>query len=81
MQAPDIKNLLSGTFPGCEVVVNAAGNHVDITVVGEVFDGMRPVQRQQRVYAVLREAIASGAIHAVNMKTYTPAEWQASQNN
>lgn len=81
MQAPDIRNLLSDTFPGCEVVVGAAGNHVDITVIGEVFDGLRPVQRQQRVYAVLREAIASGVIHAVNMKTYTPAEWQASQNN
>lgn len=81
MQAPDIRNLLSDTFPGCEVVVSADGNHVDITVIGEVFDGLRPVQRQQRVYAVLREAIASGVIHAVNMKTYTPAEWQASQNN
>ncbi len=80
MQAPDIENLLNGSFPGCEVMVSAAGNHVDITVVGEVFDGLRPVQRQQRVYAVLREAIASGVIHAVNMKTYTPAEWQASRN-
>ncbi len=81
MQAPDIKNLLSGNFPGCEVVVSAAGNHVDITVIGDIFDGLRPVQRQQRVYAVLREAISSGIIHAVNMKTFTPAEWQASQTS
>lgn len=80
MDASAIKGLLASTFPGCEVFVTANGNHVDITVVGDMFDGLRAVQRQQRVYAVLRDSIATGVIHAVNMKTYTPAEWLASRD-
>jgi acid stress-induced BolA-like protein IbaG/YrbA len=28
------------------------------------------------VYAALQEQIASGVIHAVNMKTFTNEEWQ-----
>jgi len=44
--------------------------------VGEIFSGKRPVQRQQLVYGALTEQISSGAIHAVNMKLFTPSEWQ-----
>jgi acid stress-induced BolA-like protein IbaG/YrbA len=28
------------------------------------------------VYAVLREQIADGSVHAVNIKTFTPQQWQ-----
>jgi acid stress-induced BolA-like protein IbaG/YrbA len=28
------------------------------------------------VYAAVNEHIASGAIHALTIKAYTPAEWQ-----
>jgi acid stress-induced BolA-like protein IbaG/YrbA len=45
-------------------------------VVGDIFEGKRSVQRQQMVYAALQEHIASGVIHAVNMKTYSKDEWQ-----
>ena len=58
-----------------EVEALVDGNHVSVTVVGEIFEGLRAVQRQQKIYGVLNELIASGAIHAVNIKAYTPAEW------
>ncbi|MEH6467106.1 MAG: BolA family protein [Porticoccus sp.] len=45
-------------------------------VVGSLFAGLRPVQRQQKVYSVLQDEISKGAIHAVNMKTLTPDECQ-----
>jgi acid stress-induced BolA-like protein IbaG/YrbA len=35
---------------------------------------MRPVRRQQTVYAALNEAIASGSIHAVTIHAFTPTE-------
>lgn len=60
-----------------DVQVVADGNHVSVTVVGNLFEGLRAVQRQQKVYGVLNDLIASGDIHAVNIKAYTPAEWQA----
>jgi len=57
--------------------VESDGSHFNILVVGDVFEGLRPVQRQQKVYAVLQAQIAEGAIHAVNMKTFTPDEFQS----
>jgi acid stress-induced BolA-like protein IbaG/YrbA len=77
MQADDVKALLEAELTGCEFNVGGEGNHFDIVAVGEVFDGLRPVQKQQLVYAALKQQIADGTIHAVNIKTFTPAEWQA----
>lgn len=77
MQADDIKTLLLQGLENCEITVSGEGSHFDILVVGEVFAGLRPVKKQQLVYAVLAAPIADGSIHAVNIRTYTPAEWQA----
>lgn len=76
MQAEEIQNLLQGGFEGCEVNVQGEGSHFDILVVGDVFEGLRAVKKQQLVYAVLNDYIADGSIHAVNIRTYTPSEWQ-----
>jgi acid stress-induced BolA-like protein IbaG/YrbA len=40
------------------------------------FEGKSPVQRQRLVYDALESAMGS-AIHALTMKTLTPAEWTA----
>ena len=74
MNPEDIEELLRAELTDCEVSVSGSGNHFDINVVGEVFEGLRAVRRQQLVYAVLTEHIASGAIHAVNIRTSTPGE-------
>ena len=76
MNADEIKSILEQQLNGCDIEVDVEGSHVNIVVVGDIFQGVRPVQRQQLVYAALREHIASGAIHAVNMKTYSAEEWQ-----
>ncbi|MEM6775044.1 MAG: BolA/IbaG family iron-sulfur metabolism protein [Pseudomonadota bacterium] len=57
--------------------MDGAGANYNITVVSDVFTDQRPVKRQQTVYAALREAIAAGTIHAVNIHTYTRDEWSA----
>ena len=76
MQAQELKTLLAQELEGCDVEVHAEGSHYDILVVGEMFEGLRPVQKQQAVYKVLNPYIANGSIHAVNIRTFTPAEWQ-----
>ena len=43
------------------------------------FDGKRPIARHQRVYATLGEKMATDEVHALSMKTFTPAEWAAQQ--
>lgn len=79
MQATEIEALLRTGLDDCEVSVSGEGNHFDILVVGEVFANLRPVKKQQMVYAVLREQIADGSIHAVNIRTFTAAEWAQQQ--
>ncbi len=77
MEPQEVKELLDSGLEQCEVEVAVEGSHFDILVIGEVFADLRPVQKQQLVYGVLSEQIADGSIHAVNIRTFTPAEWQS----
>ncbi len=77
MDAAGVQALLEAHLENCEVTVQGEGNHYEILAIGEVFSGLRPVAKQQLVYAALREQIADGSIHAVNIRTFTPGEWQA----
>lgn len=74
MTPDEVQVLLQDALVDCDVVVSGDGRHFEILAVGDVFSGLRPVQRQQKIYAVLQQHIADGAIHAVNIKTYTPDE-------
>ena len=76
MNADDVKSILKQHLTGCDIKVEVDGSHVNIIVIGDIFEGKRSVQRQQLVYAALQEHIATGVIHAVNMKTYAIQEWQ-----
>ena len=77
MDAASVKALLQNHMQECEFHVQGEGNLYDIAAVGDVFEGLRPVKKQQLVYAALKDQIADGSIHAVNIRTFTPAEWQA----
>jgi len=78
VMSPDqIKFALETSIQNSEVHVSSDGSHVHVTVVSAVFEGLNAVKKQQLVYSALNDAIASGAIHAVHMKTYTPTEWAA----
>jgi acid stress-induced BolA-like protein IbaG/YrbA len=77
MDASAVKELLQNHLRDCEIHVQGEGSHYDIAAIGAVFEGLRPVKKQQLVYAALQERIADGSIHAVNIRTYTPAEWQS----
>ncbi len=75
MNSENMTTLLEKTLAGCQIEVDSQGSHFNVLVVGDLFKGKRAVQRQQLIYAVLNESISSGAIHAVNMKLFTPQEW------
>ncbi len=77
MDAATVKQLLQEHLANCEFHVQGEGNHYDIVAIGDLFDGLRPVKRQQLVYGALNDCIADGSVHAVNIRTFTPAQWQA----
>lgn len=75
MTPEQVKVLLGESLNDCDIQVEGEGSHYNIVIVGDCFAGKRSVQRQQLVYALLNSAIASGAMHAVNMKLFTRDEW------
>ena len=50
--------------------------HFKLVVVSDAFDGLRLVQRHQKVNALLADELRSG-LHALSMETLTAAEWRA----
>ncbi|WP_320827395.1 BolA family protein [Reinekea sp.] len=74
MTVDDVKALLNVTFPDAQIAVEGEGAKFAVSIVAEAFNGLRPVPRQQMVYAVLNDHIASGEIHAVSMKLQSPSE-------
>jgi len=76
MTAEQIAALITERMPGADPVrvEGDDGVHFSALVVSSAFEGMRPVQRHQRVYAAL-EGLVGGAIHALALETLTPAEW------
>ena len=48
-------------------------------MVDASFEGKRLVQRQQAVYGLVGDIIASGEIHALNIQALTPQEWEQMQ--
>jgi UDP-N-acetylglucosamine 1-carboxyvinyltransferase len=44
-------------------------------IVSAEFAGLRLIQRHQRVYATLGARMQTDEVHALSMKTFTPAEW------
>ena len=78
MDANQITILLNAELTECQVTVNGGDGKYLVTVVGDVFEGLNAVKRQQTIYKVLNEHIKSGAIHAVTMSLMTANESQAS---
>lgn len=77
MNAAEIQALLAAAFPQAEhLEVAGDGGKFQVTIVGAEFAGLRPVAKQQKIYAPLNEHIQSGAIHAVSMQVLTPEEWR-----
>jgi acid stress-induced BolA-like protein IbaG/YrbA len=61
----------------CEhLEVEGDGRHFFATIVSKEFEGASRVARHQRVYRALGDRMRE-QIHALSMKTLTPAEWAA----
>jgi acid stress-induced BolA-like protein IbaG/YrbA len=83
MITPDqVATLIRDSLPEAEVQVQdltGGGDHYQVLVVSPAFASRTLVQQHQLVYAAVREAMSSQAIHALALKTYTPEQWAAIQ--
>ena len=77
MTADQIQAMIANGLPCEHVQVEGDGRHWYATVVTSAFEGLRPIQRHQKVYGTLGDKMANDEVHALSMKTLTPAEWKA----
>jgi acid stress-induced BolA-like protein IbaG/YrbA len=77
MELAKIEALLQEQFPCTYVKIDSRDTvHYEAIVVSEAFVGLSGVKRHQLVYGVLGPLLLSGDIHALALKTLTPAEWE-----
>lgn len=74
MSTTEIAQLLEAAIAGARVEVQGGEGKYQVLVISNIFAGLNRVKRQQVIYRVLNDHIASGAIHAVNMNLKTPDE-------
>lgn len=74
MDANFIKRLIEDGLPGARADVQGDdGVHFEALVVSDAFAGKLPLARHRLVYATLGERMG-GEIHALALRTVTPAE-------
>ena len=81
MTAQELQTLISQGLPCEHLELNGDGRHWYATIVSAEFEGKRLIQRHQKVYATLGQRMATDEVHALSMKTFTPAEWAVSGDN
>lgn len=76
MEAEELISLIKAGIPDSEVYAKGDSSHFEVTVISPAFADKSMVQEQQMVYATINEHITGGAVHAINIKAYTPEEWK-----
>jgi BolA protein len=56
----------------------SAETHFNVEIVSEMFEGLNQVKRQRKVYQLLEEEFNEKGLHALQMKTKTPEEYELS---
>jgi acid stress-induced BolA-like protein IbaG/YrbA len=72
-----VRDFIAAGLPCEHLEVEGDGRHFFATIVAAEFEGKSRVLRHQRVYAALGDRMRE-QIHALSMKTLTPAEWALS---
>jgi len=65
--ADDVQARIAQAIVPSEVTATGDASRMEVVVVSRV-------RKQQLVYAAIAELIRDGALHAVTIRTYTPAE-------
>lgn len=80
MDTAEVTQLVKEALPECEVQVQIDGNHYLVVVIGDVFEGLSTIKRQQLINKALFQQLMDGTIHALHPRAFTPAEWAARQD-
>jgi stress-induced morphogen len=81
MEHSEVERLIEGAIPGAEATVGPArgehdDDHLAAVVVSPAFEGETLVDQHRMVYDAL-EGYMTTDIHALELSTYTPEEYEA----
>lgn len=76
MDIEQVKQLIEQAIPDAQVTVSGDGCNLQAVVISPAFEGLPMLKQHQMVYAAVNKHIASGEIHALAIKSYTPAQWE-----
>ena len=75
MTREELQSLIGACLSCDHLELTGDGRHWYATIVSSAFEGQRLIQRHQQVYATLGGRMQTDEVHALSMKTFTPAEW------
>jgi len=75
----EIKQTLSKALPVTLVEtqdLTGGGDHWQVIVVSAAFEGKGLIEQHRMVNEALKEPMADQRIHALSLKTFSPAQWE-----
>ena len=81
MTREELHSIIAAGLACNHLELSGDGRHWYAIIVSPAFAGKRLIQRHQQVYATLGGRLQTDEVHALSMKTYTPAEWAANTSN
>lgn len=80
MTADQLETIIAAGLHCEHLQVSGDGRHWSAVVVSPAFEGKRRIARHQMVYATLGQRMHTDEVHALSMRTLTPAEWADDHN-
>ena len=75
MESDDVIAAIKQILPSAEIHLEGADCNYTALVISEAFTGKSPLQRELQILGCFREELTSGTLHALTVRTFTPAEW------
>jgi stress-induced morphogen len=75
----EIRATLEKALPGSTIEMQdltGGGDHWQLFIVSPAFEGKGLVEQHRMVNDALKEEMGEQRIHALALKTYTPAQWE-----
>lgn len=75
-----VEQLIKEAIPDAQVFVTdltGTRDHYSVIVVSPSFEGTLPLKQHRMVNGALAEPLRSGALHALQLNTFTPAQYDA----
>ena len=74
----EIQDAITGALPEAQVIVASDDDtHFTAVVISPDFEGLSLVKQHQLVMGALKTDFDSERLHALQLRTFTPAKWAA----